>query len=277
MTLRPLKDLGLVAVVQHRREHFDPRKWLSPFVYWELNILTAKGARALNDWFVDRGVSGAVFWHKGLKETVQGYGAHDLEIINAGVTLHAAASLEGYLLNDWLRDRDFRSQAARGAFIPFLEPDAAITLGKDDRLYPFFIEIDRGTTPSVGEQDNAWQTKMRSYARALRDYYRRSPFFDTQIPPRVLTITTNAARLEALRTATRRAEGKDTYLFTLRSSLDPIFIPKRDPAGATLLAENGEALQEKTAPDTLGPIWVTPDDDEPRALRDYLRPRSLTA
>ncbi len=277
MTLRPLKDLGLVEVVQHRREDFDPRRWLSPFVYWELNVLTARGARALKNWLADQDEPDGVFWRAGLRDTVRGYSAHDLEIINAGVSLQGAADLDGYLLGDWLRDRDFRSLAASGGFVPFLEPDAGLTLHKDSHVYPLFVEIDRGTTPAAGAEDNAWETKMRRYASYLRDHYRAAPLFDTPIPPRVLVVTTNHARREALRGATRRAGGKDSYLFALRASLDPVSRQKRDEDGRALFAEDGDALLEKAAPDIFGPIWVTPDDDAPRALRDYLRPRSLTA
>lgn len=259
MCLRRLKDLGLVELVAVPRAQFNPQILLDPIARYELNILTARGAKLLQEEYTQRFGSYPLRWTRHLRKQARKASWHTLEIINLGVTLLAHARLEDWELLDWHTDAQLKGLPAKDCHLGALEPDAFFVLRKEECAVPFFLEIDRGTEGALGDKPNSWYAKMVKYGRYLKERYPADPYFrDVPTKPKVLTITTSAVRLQSLLDATSQAGGENTYYFALRRDLDPLLSPRAD--GSTELA----------APDLLGAAWDTPTSTTPVALRDHL-------
>jgi len=261
--LAPLKEAGLVQVIGYPKYHFNATIDEHPFGQHELNLLTALGARRLEQHYAAHGLRYERRYTTRLRHDLLRATPHDLEIVNAGALLSGHAGMEGWELVRWQTDRQLRGARASGAtLLGNLEPDAYLVLRKENVDVPFFLEIDRETEPPDGDAPNSWKTKISKYGVYLRDHYAYDAYFP-YLPhrPRVLTITTNEARLRRLQAATAAAGGENSYYFALREHLDAV-IERRPTKKDTVRAV-------PFARDLLGALWLTPKD-VPRSLRDDL-------
>lgn len=261
--LEPLKALGLVQVVGYPKYHFNAMIDEHPFGQHELHLLTALGARRLEQFFAASGEPYQRRYKTSLRQDLLRATPHDLEIIHAGALLIGHAGIEGWDLIRWQTDRQLRGARTNGqTLLGNLEPDACFVLRKENVDVPFFLEIDRETEPADGDAPNSWDTKIHKFGAYLKNRYPYDAYFP-YMPrkPRVLTITTNERRLRRLQAATMSAGGENTYYFALREYLDPVI--------ELLPTKKDTARPVPFARDLLGPLWLTPTD-MPRSLRDDL-------
>lgn len=242
MCLRRLKDLGLVEVVTTQREN------VSVLNRVPLNILTEAGAAAVVAYYADRDIAYIPRWQPTLKDYAARTTAHALAINDAAIALAASAQEAGYTFLDWHDDLHLRAlRDDKQVLLTDFWPDGFFSLGWEHRIWPFFLEIDRGTESVGSASANSWRSKMKKYGQYLKFRWRADSYFLPEQyahPPLVLTVTTGPTRLENLLEATQKAGGGKSYWFAAREWLGLDY-------------------------DVMGPIWRAPYIDELCALREH--------
>lgn len=156
----------------------------------------------------------------------------------------------GCTLERWLREDELKSaQAGAHDDAPLTRlggatiiPDACFTLKRGARQARFLLEVDRAT-----ESNGRWAQRVRNYLVYLAQERLASY-------PRVLIVTTSAARLEHLKGATENAGGRAQFWFTLLERVRPDSV-LTEPIWRVAGRQNAQVLvsrdMERAPPDGL--------------------------
>lgn len=184
----------------------------SPTLY----ILDRKGADLLK---TERGYDG-ISWHHESKNLKTEFLHHTLAINDVMVTMTVACRERGWQLESWLTENEIkadydwvhiRTATGRTQRVAVL-PDSYFSIVARQRRYPFFLELDRGTTAL-----KRFKNKIRAYL----DYYRTGLYHQRygNRSLRVLTVTLGEKRLANLKQATEETNGEHWFWFAVLTDL----------------------------------------------------------
>lgn len=252
-TLRPLKDGEYITVV---------RPFLTgettPLARKEVNLLTATGAAIVRQAYADEELGRHLRWNRSLLEMDNTNQAHSA-LLNDWFIVMRRSMRAGWHLRGWRDDRDLAQLTAQGATaFGGMIPDAVFVLSlrsddAKDEHFPWILELDRGTESvfSIRQPMKDWTAKIERYRTYLAGSVHQDPLWrGISRGPRVLTLTSTAARRDNLIEATAAAGGDDRFWFATYQPLlvdrDPLPLfwdaPWRQPSGA--LSSMAEFLGE---------------------------------
>lgn len=195
-----------------------------------VNVLTAAGAKAVQDHYDAQDRDQQVRWTRAAAEVSNQTVEHALAINDVHVLVKRAAEAAGVGFFAWRDDRQHaamhRTKQTRFVSIP----DAFFVLAKDRHACGHFLEIDLGTEAVGGERSTRiWRAKIEGYAAYFRDRYADEAFFDGVAEPIVLTVTTGPTRLGNMLTVTDGMRGAGSFWYATIDDLTPERLP--DPPG----------------------------------------------
>ena len=250
-TLRPLKDLGLVATV---------RPWLrgetGTVSRKETNLITPAGVALVQAHYDDLGKGQVARPAPDPTEIDGSDRVHDELIVDTYVAFRRAAEATGRTFWGWRDDRDLRQVAEeRATTMRAAIADALFVISEREpsgmiHHRVFLVELDRGTESVVspGNRSRNWASKVERYEAYLAGYWQRDPLlagFDR--PPVLLGVTLGPRRLPNLVAATAERMELSTWRLTLHQDL---------VGGPTVALD--------------APIWVDPSTGEINALVSLL-------
>lgn len=215
LCLRRLKTNGFVTVAAYQLRNDETGRWERQ----DAAALTEAGRQLLRahiEGYIPR-------THHDTPRTVAYFRWHDHLVNEVGVALAAAAKWEGYR-HDWVSSAPLRAHPALKQ--AGLIPDGFLTLARDDRRWPLFIEYDNDTERLTGRGRSVLSEKLRKY----RAYFARSWDDDLALHgtegPRLLFVVKSPTKLASLVALAESLDCDDRYLF---APLD-YFLLTRDPA-----------------------------------------------
>jgi hypothetical protein len=173
------------------------------------------------DWRPQDAASGGNHW----------FLTHLLRTNDVRIALALAAEAAGCRLVRWLDERTLRRQQMKDWVMwtdrqgrrrrVAVVPDSYFVVGTAQAVYHHFLEIDLRTTTGLSSRDD-----HRDWARQVQAYlaYHQSGQYLARYQSsifRVLTVTTDLARLRHLQTVTEQAGGRAQFWFTTLEAVTP--------------------------------------------------------
>jgi hypothetical protein len=226
-----LKDSELITVVRPFL-----RGETTPLARKEVVVLTAKWAAVVRQLHAEADRGQILRWRASWL-AIDGTNQAHASLLSDWYILTRRAMGDGWLLQGWRDDRDLAQLARQGGcLLTELIPDAVfvLSLRAGDgaiRHSPFVVELDLGTeTVTSGRSSTRdWTAKIERYLTYFAGPMAGDPLWSgIDEPPRVLSLTSSAQRLESLLQATTRAGGDERFWF---ATLDRL-CGDREPAAA---------------------------------------------
>ena len=197
----------------------------------EAHILTKDGAKVLSTYLSGRGEESELRALPSARDWAADTATHALLIRDVSVRLIRLLRAQGWDISEWQDDLALSALTQKHRTkLHGVVPDAFIVVDVNGTEVPLFIEIDRATETTWGqdEGEGRWAKKVLAYNDYLANRFPSDPYFEGLRRPIVLTLTSSARRAANLADATRENGGGGRYWHGVLRQLVPQLVTQQD-------------------------------------------------